>query len=94
MKVGVGLANDISVIWSDLRSEVKNMVDVGLMAKLLLAEKYCNTGYSNVGMQDCVADVLGYQLDKGPQKSNWKAELSDDQIKCECQKGKKNHTLD
>ncbi|KAJ7229634.1 ribonuclease H-like domain-containing protein [Mycena rebaudengoi] len=81
MKVGVALITDIPSMWGDLRSDVKNMVDVGLMTKLVLADKYNTTAYGPVGLQDCVADILGFHVDKGPQKSDWKQVLTDAQIK-------------
>jgi hypothetical protein len=40
VKVGVGVNTDFPVIWNDLGSDMNNVVDCGLMAKLLFAEKY------------------------------------------------------
>lgn len=75
----MGLIKDIAVIWDDLRFEMRNLVDVGMMAKLLLAETHGKGGYSNLSLKTCVEEVLGYTIDKNLQQSD-----CDDQIKCEC----------
>ncbi|KAJ7749108.1 ribonuclease H-like domain-containing protein [Mycena metata] len=80
-KIGVGLANDILALWDDLRTEAVNLVDAGMMAKLLLAEKYSNTAYGNLSLQTSVADVLGYIVNKDAGVSNWSVDkLSDEQL--------------
>ncbi|KAJ7020374.1 ribonuclease H-like domain-containing protein [Mycena alexandri] len=80
-KAGVGLTKDISVVWDDLRMEMKNLVDVGMMAKLVMAERYPKVGYGNMSLKQSVADVLGFRIEKDMQTSNWAAEdLSDEQI--------------
>ncbi|KAJ7123015.1 hypothetical protein C8R44DRAFT_735622 [Mycena epipterygia] len=38
-KVGVGLIKNINIVWDDLQFNMKHLVDVGMMAKLALAEK-------------------------------------------------------
>lgn len=79
-KVGVRLTRDISVLWDDLRTEMENLVDVGMMARLLLAEKYLKQAYSNMSLEMSVEDVLGYSLKKDLGESNWSLEqLSDEQ---------------
>ncbi|KAJ7739612.1 ribonuclease H-like domain-containing protein [Mycena metata] len=83
-KAGVGLIKDISVVWDDLRMEMKNLVDVGMMAKLVLAERYPKVGYGNMSLKQSVADILGFRIDKDLQTSDWAAvKLTDDQIQCE-----------
>ncbi|KAJ7502484.1 ribonuclease H-like domain-containing protein [Mycena galericulata] len=85
IKTGVGLLNDVQVVWTDLGSDMRNLVDVGLMARLLLAEKYPDTGYSNLSMAVSVQEVLGMDIDKDPRKSDWKGGddnvLTGDQIR-------------
>jgi len=82
-KVGVGLAKDINVLWDDLRSDMKHLVDVGLMAKLALAEKYGKSPYTNLGLNTSVEDILGYTISKELTTSDWAADvLSDEQIRC------------
>ncbi|KAJ7876005.1 hypothetical protein B0H13DRAFT_1893831 [Mycena leptocephala] len=51
-KTGVGLLKGISLIWDGLRMEMKNLVDCGMMARLLLAEKYRKPTYGNLSSQD------------------------------------------
>ncbi|KAJ7205116.1 ribonuclease H-like domain-containing protein [Mycena rebaudengoi] len=79
-KVGAGLANDISVIWNDLRVDVAHLVDVGLMARLQLAPDYGETNFGNLSLQTCAAEILGYQLDKGLATSDWSGDLSEAQL--------------
>lgn len=81
-KVGVGLISDIQRIWADLRDDAMNMTDVGIMAKLWLAEKYGDTGYSNLSLETSTAEVLGYRVDKEQQTSDWKSDLSNAQLRC------------
>ncbi|KAJ6536051.1 ribonuclease H-like domain-containing protein [Mycena capillaripes] len=79
-KVGVGIISDITVIWNDLRTEMMNLVDAGMMAKLLLAEKYPKTGYGNLSLKTSVQDVLGFSISKELSESDWSAdELTDEQ---------------
>jgi hypothetical protein len=58
-KAGVGVTKDLTIIWDDLRTEMKTLVDVGMMAKLLLAEKYPKTSYGNLSLKTSVEEVLG-----------------------------------
>ncbi|KAJ7186933.1 hypothetical protein C8R46DRAFT_1024903 [Mycena filopes] len=66
-KVGVGILNDVAVIWNDLRSELQGLVDAGLMARLLFAERSPLGGFGNLSLVDCAAEVLGFRVDKGEQ---------------------------
>lgn len=85
IKAGVGLANDILAFWDDLRSEMVNLVDVGLMARLLLAEQLPKVPFGHMGMQTAVERILGYKIDKEESASDWSAKnLSDKQINCAC----------
>ncbi|KAJ7925803.1 ribonuclease H-like domain-containing protein [Mycena leptocephala] len=80
-KTGVGLLKDISVVWDDLRMEMKNLVDCGMMARLLLAEKYQKQAYGNLSLKTSVEDVLGFTIDKDLQQSDWIAsKLTDEQL--------------
>jgi ribonuclease D len=83
VKVAVGVISDISVVWDDLRVEIQNVVDAGMMAKLLLAEKYPKLAYGNLALKTCVEDVLGYTIDKELATSDWAAtSLTEEQLKC------------
>ncbi|KAJ7642615.1 ribonuclease H-like domain-containing protein [Mycena polygramma] len=80
LKVGVGLVRDIQVIWDDLRCEMKSLVDAGMMARLLLAEKYPKGSYNNLALKTSVEDVLGYSVSKELSESDWSAsKLTDEQ---------------
>ncbi|KAJ7679810.1 hypothetical protein B0H17DRAFT_1138950 [Mycena rosella] len=48
-KTGGGLTRDITAVWDDLRIEMRNLMDVGMMAKLVLAEKYPKMAYGKLG---------------------------------------------
>ncbi|KAJ6447833.1 ribonuclease H-like domain-containing protein [Mycena vitilis] len=72
-KVGVGLNSDILVFWDDMRFEMGNMVDAGMMARLLLAEKYPKGSFNNLALKTCVEDILGNSMDKELSDSNWGA---------------------
>ncbi|KAJ7093623.1 ribonuclease H-like domain-containing protein [Mycena crocata] len=80
-KVGVGLLSDIPVIWNDLRSELKNLVDCGMMARLLLAETYDVGGFQNLSMDVAASEILSCRIDKSLQVSNWRGTLTDAQIR-------------
>ncbi|KAJ7156486.1 ribonuclease H-like domain-containing protein [Mycena crocata] len=80
-KSGAGLIKDIAIIWDDIRMEMKNLVDAGMMARLYLAEKYPKVAYANLALQSCVEEILGYKFPKELASSNWaKDELSPEQI--------------
>ncbi|KAJ7474797.1 ribonuclease H-like domain-containing protein [Mycena latifolia] len=81
-KVGVGLPSDILVIWDDLRMDMKNLTDAGLMAKLAIADRYPKQAYGNLSLKASVEEILGYELPKDLTTSNWSSkDLRDDQIK-------------
>jgi ribonuclease D len=87
LKAGVGVSADLTVFWNDLRSDVNNVVDCGLMAKLLFAEKYKETSFTNLSLQQSVEDILNLTIAKEMQKTNWKGDdngdITDEQKKCE-----------
>ncbi|KAJ7243245.1 ribonuclease H-like domain-containing protein [Mycena rebaudengoi] len=76
MKVGVGLLTDIPVIWNDLGTDLRNLADAGMMAKLLLVEKNPSAPYANLSLQESVAEILGFHVDKDERKADWKAVLN------------------
>ncbi|KAJ7640379.1 hypothetical protein DFH06DRAFT_1334741 [Mycena polygramma] len=87
IKVCVGLSNDVIHLWCDFRIEIKNMVDAGLMAKLLFAHKYPDQPYGNLSLQSSVAEMFGKYVGKEDRESDWKCthnkgELDDDQLRC------------
>ncbi|KAJ7774993.1 ribonuclease H-like domain-containing protein [Mycena metata] len=80
-KVGIGILNDIVVVWNDLRSELQGLLDAGMMARLLLCDRYTDGAFNNLSLADCAADVLGFRVDKGEQVSDWTQTLTVDQIR-------------
>ncbi|KAJ7027301.1 ribonuclease H-like domain-containing protein [Mycena alexandri] len=79
IKAGVGVTSDLSHLWNDLRTDVQNVVDVGCMARLLLAHKFSHTQYGNLSLQTCTEEILGYSVDKEERLSNWTGELTKQQ---------------
>jgi ribonuclease D len=86
-KAGVGVPADLTVLWNDLGSDMNNVVDCGLMAKLLFAEKYKETLFTNLSLQQSAEDILNLTIAKEMQKTNWKGDdngdITDEQKKCE-----------
>jgi hypothetical protein len=84
-KAGVGILKDISVVWDDMWMEMHNVADTGMMARLLLAEKYRKQGYSNLSLKTSVEEVLGFSIEKDLAQSDWSAtQLTKEQIECKC----------
>ncbi|KAJ7677844.1 ribonuclease H-like domain-containing protein [Mycena polygramma] len=73
-KVGVGASNDVLVFWDDLRTDTQNVVDAGMMARLLLAENYPKQAYGPLSLKNSVADVLGYTVVKELTESDWRSD--------------------
>jgi hypothetical protein len=85
---GVGISTDLPVIWNDLGSDMNNVVDCGLIAKLLFAEKYKETSFTNLSLQQSVEDVLQHTISKDSQKTDWKGDknsnITKEQKECKC----------
>ncbi|KAJ6553807.1 ribonuclease H-like domain-containing protein [Mycena vulgaris] len=78
-KGGVGLMNDGKVLWEGAGIDIKGFVDVGLMLKLVNPLAYTDVG--NLALDTCVADTLGFALDKTSQKGlRWTGELTDEHL--------------
>ncbi|KAJ7917065.1 ribonuclease H-like domain-containing protein [Mycena leptocephala] len=77
-KAGVGVPADLTVLWNDLGSDMNNVVDCGLMAKLLFAEKYKETLITNLSLQQSAEDILNLTITKEMQKTNWKGDDNGD----------------
>lgn len=84
-KAGVGILKDISVVWDDMRMEMRNLADTGMMARLLLAEKYPKQAYSNLSLKTSVEEVLSFSIEKDLAQSDWSTiQLTKEQIECKC----------
>ncbi|KAJ7881450.1 ribonuclease H-like domain-containing protein [Mycena leptocephala] len=80
-KVGVGILRDAAIIWEDLRTDMKNVVDAGMMARLLLVEKYQKQAYSNLSLKISVEEILGFTIKRDLSQSDWGAKkLNKEQI--------------
>ncbi|KAJ6459160.1 ribonuclease H-like domain-containing protein [Mycena vitilis] len=77
-KAGVGIAADLGVVWNDLGCNINNAVDCGLMAKLKDPHRYKNGPFANLSLEQSVSDVLGFDITKDLQKSNWKGDANGD----------------
>ena len=51
---------------------MQNLFDVGYMARLLLVEQYADIAYTNLALDSCVAEVLGFHMSKELSGSDWK----------------------
>ncbi|KAJ7768502.1 ribonuclease H-like domain-containing protein [Mycena metata] len=80
-KTGAGIASDGFVIWEDLRTNTKNLVDVGLMTRLWGVNKRKDEPYSNLALETAAAEILEITIDKTYQKNvDWKVEPNKAQI--------------
>ncbi|KAJ7629543.1 hypothetical protein B0H17DRAFT_1218193 [Mycena rosella] len=66
-----GLIKDVTVIWDDLCIEMRNLADVGMMTKLVLAEKYPKMAYGNLMLKTSAEDILELDLPKDLSASDW-----------------------
>ncbi|KAJ7019105.1 ribonuclease H-like domain-containing protein [Mycena alexandri] len=74
-KAGAGITNDGAVIWEDLRSNMKNLVDVGLMTRLWGVDKHKEEPFGNIALDVAALEVLDINIDKTYQKNvDWKLE--------------------
>lgn len=85
-KVGVGISHDIGHVYTDLGTDINNFVDVGCIARLLLAHKYGERAYQNLSLQTSAAEVLGYYIVKDEQNSDWTKSMTHNQVKCKPEK--------
>ncbi|KAJ6525336.1 hypothetical protein B0H19DRAFT_1084881 [Mycena capillaripes] len=76
-KIGVGILRDASVLWDDLRTEARLLVDAGMMARLLLVEKYQKPGYGNFTLKTSVAEVLQFKSNEDLEESHSSANMTD-----------------
>ncbi|KAJ7758267.1 ribonuclease H-like domain-containing protein [Mycena metata] len=80
-KVGAGIISDGVVIWEDLRSNARNLVDVGLITRLWGASRHPEEPYSNLALDKASLEVLDLAIDKTFQTTvNWKMEPNEAHI--------------
>ncbi|KAJ7441875.1 hypothetical protein FB451DRAFT_1190851 [Mycena latifolia] len=73
-KVGVGITNDALVIWEDLRTDLKTLIDIGLLTKLWTVEKHIEEPLAITGLEQAAKEILDITIDKSFQKTvDWKA---------------------
>ncbi|KAJ7654016.1 ribonuclease H-like domain-containing protein [Mycena polygramma] len=78
---GAGLTSDVSVIWEDLRIDMQELADVGLMTRLWKPEEHAEESFQNLALEQAAQEVLGITIDKSRQKNvDWKSNLSDADI--------------
>lgn len=81
--MGVGLGNDGKVIWDALNAEIRNFVDIGLMAKISKPEEYVDEDLVPLSLERTVHDFLGKKIDKTLQKNTrWDLPLNARHIEC------------
>ncbi|KAK7054075.1 ribonuclease H-like domain-containing protein [Favolaschia claudopus] len=84
VKCTVGAIGDTSRIWVDYHLQCRRFLDLGFMvrigAPLLYAEGANDNPNANISLQRCVADVLGFILNKtGRAEYEWKDGLPEEQ---------------
>ncbi|KAK6974079.1 ribonuclease H-like domain-containing protein [Favolaschia claudopus] len=85
VKCTVGAGSDTGRLWADFQLQCRRFLDLGFMvriaAPLLYAEKAGDPNTANISLQRCVADILGFSLDKsGQSKHDWKHGLPDEKL--------------
>ncbi|KAJ7482338.1 ribonuclease H-like domain-containing protein [Mycena galericulata] len=75
---GVGLLSDAAVVWEDLRVDMQQLVDVGLMTRLYKPEDFPEEPFQNVALDVAAHKILKIVIDKSRQKTvDWAKEPSD-----------------
>ncbi|KAJ7037578.1 ribonuclease H-like domain-containing protein [Mycena alexandri] len=72
-KAGAGILSDATVLWEDLRMDINNMADVGLMTRLWHVDEHWDDQFTHMALDSAAKEVLGVSMDKTYQKGvNWK----------------------
>jgi hypothetical protein len=71
-KAGFGIINDACVVWEDLRTDMRNVIDVGLMVRLWKVDDHLDENFLPMAMDVAMKEALGRQVDKAYQKADWK----------------------
>ncbi|KAJ7169015.1 hypothetical protein C8R46DRAFT_1034137 [Mycena filopes] len=83
---GAGLLSDVTVIWEDLRVDMKQLTDVGLMTRIWNTEAHADEGFQHLALESAAKEALDLAIDKSKQNTiDWKKEPSDRDITCEVQ---------
>jgi hypothetical protein len=72
LKVGVGIINDAGLFWEDLRTDMKNLADAGLMTRLAYIDLHRDELFGPLALETAATEVLGITVDKEYQKSDWR----------------------
>ncbi|KAJ7668820.1 ribonuclease H-like domain-containing protein [Mycena polygramma] len=71
MKQALGISQDLINIFNDFGTDIENIVDVGLMAKVHLADKFPKSAFQNLSLEVCAEEILGVSIEKKEQLSDW-----------------------
>ncbi|KAJ7739217.1 ribonuclease H-like domain-containing protein [Mycena metata] len=75
---GAGLTSDAEVIWEDLRIDMPQLADVGLMTRLSDPERRLDENFQQLALDTAAEQILSISLDKTRQKTvNWKGQLKE-----------------
>lgn len=84
MKAGAGILSDAAVLWEDLRINMNNMGDVGLMTRLWHVDAHQDDSFTHMALDTAANEVLGISMDKTYQKGvDWKVDPHEAHITCE-----------
>ncbi|KAJ7016805.1 hypothetical protein C8F04DRAFT_1201486 [Mycena alexandri] len=73
---GAGLLSDTTVIWEDLRVDMKQLTDVGLMTRLWKPEARDEEGFQHLALDSATKEVLQITIDKSKQNAAIDAAVS------------------
>ncbi|KAK6977062.1 ribonuclease H-like domain-containing protein [Favolaschia claudopus] len=76
LKCGVGISNDGKAFWDTFHINARGLADLGWMAKLAFPMSY-RAKVGHVSLQQCVADMLHFNMGKEEQRSDWGQGLPD-----------------
>jgi ribonuclease D len=84
IKAGVGISNDANIFWEDLRTNMKNLADAGLMTRIAHIELHQDELFGPLALDTAAAEVLNVTIDKTYQKSDWTKPPHEGQKICKC----------
>lgn len=76
--------NDAFVVWEDLRTDMRNLVDVGLMVRLWKVEDHQDENFLPMAMDLAAEEALGLKVDKAYQRADWKISPHEGKKLCQC----------
>ncbi|KAJ7474966.1 hypothetical protein FB451DRAFT_1174379 [Mycena latifolia] len=77
IRASAGIQSDAIVIWEDLRTDMRNMADICLMARLYNVKNHQNERFGHLVFNIAASEILDVTIEKTFQKTvDWEKELS------------------